>query len=46
MAARARLSTLGTKDKYLALTKAHYDNIRANITYSLLDARGQLPRAS
>jgi len=38
---RARLSTLGPKDKYLALTKAHYDNIRANITYSRLDARGR-----
>jgi hypothetical protein len=31
---RARLSTLGPKDNYLALTKPHYDNIRANITYS------------
>jgi hypothetical protein len=38
---RARLSTLGPKDKYLALTKAHYDNIRANITYSCLDSRGR-----
>jgi hypothetical protein len=38
---RARLSTLGPKDKYLALTKAHYDNIRANITYSRLDSRGR-----
>jgi hypothetical protein len=38
---RARLSTLGPKDKYLALTKAHYDYIRANITYSRLDARGR-----
>jgi len=38
---RARLSTLGPKDKYLALTKSHYDNIRANITYSRLDARGR-----
>jgi hypothetical protein len=27
--------------KYLALTKAHYDNIRANITYSRLDSRGR-----
>jgi hypothetical protein len=38
---RARLSTLGPKDKYLALTKAHYDNIRASITYSRLDSRGR-----
>jgi hypothetical protein len=38
---RARLSTLGPKDKYLALTKAHYNNIRANITYSRLDSRGR-----
>jgi hypothetical protein len=38
---RARLSTLGSKDEYLALTKAHYDNIRANITYSRLDSRGR-----
>jgi hypothetical protein len=39
---RARLSTLGPKDKYLAVTKPHYDNIRANITYSRLDARGSV----
>jgi hypothetical protein len=38
---RARLSTLGPKDKYLALTKPHYDNVRANITYSRLDSRGR-----
>jgi hypothetical protein len=38
---RARLSTLDPKDKYLALTKAHYDKIRANITYSRLDYRGR-----
>jgi hypothetical protein len=38
---RARLSTLGPKVKYPALTKAHYDNIRANITYSRLDSRGR-----
>jgi hypothetical protein len=36
----SRPPTLGPKDKYLALTKAHYDNIRANITYSRLDSRG------
>jgi hypothetical protein len=34
VADRARLSTLDPKDKYLAVTKPHYDNIRANITYS------------
>jgi hypothetical protein len=38
---RARLSTLGPKDKYLAITKPHYDNVRANITYSRLDSRGR-----
>jgi hypothetical protein len=38
---RARLSTLGPKDKYLAVTKSHYQNIRANITYSRLDTRGR-----
>jgi hypothetical protein len=38
---RAKLSSLTPKDKYLALTKAHYDNIRANITYSRLDVRGR-----
>jgi hypothetical protein len=40
---RARLSTLGPKDKYLALTKLHYDNIRANVNYSRLDTRGRGP---
>ena len=38
---RARLSTLGPNDKYLAVAKSHYDNIRANITYSRLDSRGR-----
>jgi hypothetical protein len=38
---RARLSRLGPKDKYLAITKPHYDNVRANITYSRLDSRGR-----
>jgi hypothetical protein len=38
---RARLSTLGPKDKYLAVTKPHYENIRADITYSRLDSRGR-----
>jgi hypothetical protein len=38
---RARLTTLGPKDRYLALTKLHYGNIRANITYSRLDTRGR-----
>jgi hypothetical protein len=26
---------------HLALTKAHYDNIRSNITYARLDSRGR-----
>jgi hypothetical protein len=43
---RARLSTLGPKDKYLAVTKPHYDNIRANITYSRLDSRGRVQLAA
>jgi hypothetical protein len=43
---RARLSSLGPKDKYLALTKPHYDNIRANITYSRLDSRGRVQLAA
>lgn len=38
---RARLSTLGPKEKFLAVAKAHYDNIRANITFSRLDSRGR-----
>ena len=38
---RARLDTLRPNEKYLAVTKAHYDNIRANITYARLDARGR-----
>jgi hypothetical protein len=33
---RAHLSTLGPKDKYLALTKPHYDNIRASCPWSAL----------
>jgi hypothetical protein len=38
---RARLETLPPFENYLAVTKAHYDNIRANITYARLDARGR-----
>jgi hypothetical protein len=38
---RARLSTLSPKDKHLAVTKLHYDNIRANITSLRLDSRGR-----
>jgi hypothetical protein len=38
---RARLATLGPKDHYLAVTKPHYENIRANITYARLDSRGR-----
>jgi hypothetical protein len=36
-----RCSPPTARSRYLALTKAHYDNIRANITYSRLDSRGR-----
>ena len=38
---RARLSGLRREEKFLGLTRPHYDNIRANIVYSRLDARGR-----
>ena len=38
---RARLSSLRHDEHYLAITRSHYDNIRANIVYSRLDARGR-----
>ena len=38
---RARLASLGREEKFLALTRPHYDNIRANIVYSRLDPRGR-----
>jgi hypothetical protein len=38
---RARLSTLGTQVKHLAITRPLYDNIRANIVYAHLDSRGR-----
>jgi hypothetical protein len=38
---RARLASLKREEKFLALTRPHYDNIRANIVYSRLDARGR-----
>ena len=38
---RARLSALGRQDHYLAITRPHYANIRANIVYARLDARGR-----
>jgi hypothetical protein len=38
---RARLDTLRPDEKCLGVTKAHYDNIRANITYARLDSRGR-----
>jgi hypothetical protein len=38
---RTRLSSLRREEKFLALTRPHYDNIRANILYSRLDTRGR-----
>lgn len=38
---RARLSGLGRQERYLAIARAHYDNVRANIVYSTLDRRGR-----
>ncbi len=38
---RARLETLGPQDRYLALTRQHYENVRANIVYTRLDRRGR-----
>lgn len=38
---RARLSSLRREEKFLALTRPHYDNIRANIVYARLDTRGR-----
>jgi hypothetical protein len=34
---RAKLSTLGKQDQYLAIVRPHYDNVRANIVYPRLD---------
>jgi hypothetical protein len=38
---RSKLSALDRNEKYLALTREPYDNIRANIVYARLDARGR-----
>jgi hypothetical protein len=38
---RARLATLNRGETHLALVKEHYKNIRANVLYSRLDARGR-----
>jgi len=38
---RARLSTLDRRETHLALVKERYQNIRANILYRHLDARGR-----
>jgi hypothetical protein len=41
MADRARLETLDRRETHLALVKAHYQNIRANVLYARLDLRGR-----
>jgi hypothetical protein len=38
---RARLATLPRRETHLALVKAHYQNIRANVLYTHLDPRGR-----
>jgi hypothetical protein len=38
---RARLAALPPSETHLALVKNHYENIRANIRYRRLDARGR-----
>jgi hypothetical protein len=38
---RARLETLGPRESHLALVKQHYKNLRANVLYARLDARGR-----
>ena len=41
MADRARLATLERPETHLALVKARYQNIRANVLYARLDPRGR-----
>lgn len=41
MADRARLDTLDRRETHLALVKARYQNIRANVLYAHLDPRGR-----
>jgi hypothetical protein len=38
---RARLAALAPSETHLALVKDHYENIRANVRYRRLDARGR-----
>jgi hypothetical protein len=38
---RARLAALGRQEKFLAIARPHYDNVRANIVYARLDSRGR-----
>jgi hypothetical protein len=38
---RARLASLSPRETHLALVQEHYTNIRANIVYDRLDARGR-----
>jgi hypothetical protein len=38
---RARLRTLPRSERYLALAKEHYENIRANVVYARLDRKGR-----
>lgn len=38
---RARLASLNRRETHLALTRERYENIRANIVYARLDARGR-----
>jgi hypothetical protein len=38
---RARLSTLNRGETHLAVVKEHYQNVRANVLYAHLDARGR-----
>jgi hypothetical protein len=41
MADRSRLETLERRETHLALVKARYQNIRANVLYARLDPRGR-----
>jgi hypothetical protein len=41
LADRARLEALDRRESHLALAKAHYQNIRANVLYAHLDPRGR-----
>ena len=38
---RARLRALPRNERYLALAREHYENIRANVLYARLDAKGR-----